>query len=118
MVNLVVSGSCVCLSLPRFKLSCLDFLETELQLGNRWRTLRLEFGHSAATKIEFSYLNDNLMVPIVHPLSLTFDFSSPKGGPLKCEDGFDESDPPHFYSFDRKNSARRGEPMILPGEPE
>jgi hypothetical protein len=48
--------------------------------GNGRRTLRLEFGRSAATKIEFSYLNDNLMVPIIHPLSLTFDFSSPKGG--------------------------------------
>jgi hypothetical protein len=33
----------------------------------------------ASIKIEFSYLNGNLMVPKIQPLTLTFDCNSRKG---------------------------------------
>jgi hypothetical protein len=36
---------------------------------------------SASNKIEFSYLNGNLMVPAIHPLSLSSDCNSRDGGP-------------------------------------
>jgi len=35
---------------------------------------------TASNKIEFSYLNGNLMVPKIHPLTLNFDCNSRKGG--------------------------------------
>jgi hypothetical protein len=35
---------------------------------------------TASNKIEFSYLNGNLMVPQIHPLTLDFDCNSRKGG--------------------------------------
>jgi hypothetical protein len=35
----------------------------------------------AANKIEFSYLNGNLMAPRIQPLTLIFDRNSRKGGP-------------------------------------
>jgi len=35
---------------------------------------------TASNKIEFSYLNGNLMVPTIHPLTLNFDCNSRKGG--------------------------------------
>jgi hypothetical protein len=36
---------------------------------------------SASNKIEFSYLNGNLMVPAIHPLTLGFGCNSRDGGP-------------------------------------
>jgi hypothetical protein len=50
-------------------------------LGLAWRTLRLKLVHPASNKIEFSHLNGNLMVPDIHPLTLTFNRNSHKGEP-------------------------------------
>jgi hypothetical protein len=36
---------------------------------------------SASNKIEFSYLNGNLMVPRIHPLTLSGDCNSRSRGP-------------------------------------
>jgi hypothetical protein len=36
---------------------------------------------SASNKFEFSCLNSNLMVPKIHPLTLSFDCNSRNGGP-------------------------------------
>jgi hypothetical protein len=43
--------------------------------------------HAAPSKIEFSYLNRNLMVPDIHPLTLALDRNSRKGGQRRflCE---------------------------------
>ena len=43
--------------------------------------------HAAQSKIEFSYLNPNLMVPDIHPLTLALDRNSRKGGQRRfiCE---------------------------------
>jgi hypothetical protein len=37
----------------------------------------------ASNKIEFSYLNGNLMVPKIHRPTLIFDSNSRKGGPQR-----------------------------------
>ncbi len=36
---------------------------------------------SASNKVEFSYLNGNLMVLTIHPLTLSFGCNSRDGGP-------------------------------------
>jgi hypothetical protein len=43
--------------------------------------------HAASSKIEFNYLNRNLMVPDIHPLTSALDRNSRKGGQRRfiCE---------------------------------
>jgi hypothetical protein len=55
------------------------FPEDSIRLGTRHdaRSAR-QLLHVASNKIEFKYLNGNLMVPKIHRLTLTFDRSSRK----------------------------------------
>jgi len=59
---------CACLSLPRFAIFLLGFPEAVVSQGAHYAS-RLP----GSNKIKFSYLNWNLMVPKLHPLTLTFD---------------------------------------------
>jgi hypothetical protein len=45
-----------------------------------WRSSGAGWYMPASTKIEFNYLNGNLMVPKIHPLTLIFGCNSRKGG--------------------------------------
>src|SRR6267142_2561317 len=47
------------------------------------RTLRRRRVHVRLNKIEFSYLNSNLMVLKLHPLTLNSDRNSHNGGPQR-----------------------------------
>jgi hypothetical protein len=73
-------GRCACRGLPRLKFSCLDFLKIVVQLSTRLAHAAPRLVHAAANKIEFNYLNGNLMVPKIHPLNLNFERNSRKGG--------------------------------------
>jgi hypothetical protein len=57
------------------------------QQDSPWRMLRPSPAPAASSKIEFSYLNRNLMVPDIHPLTLALDRNSRKGGQRRflCE---------------------------------
>ncbi|SDT50129.1 hypothetical protein SAMN05444158_6537 [Bradyrhizobium canariense] len=70
--------TCACLSLRRFTVFCLDYLKPRSRLVTAWHTLRRSSCLPALNKIEFSYLNRNLMVPKLHPLTLAFDGNSPE----------------------------------------
>jgi hypothetical protein len=52
--------------------------------GAIWRSHGARFAGGASTasnEIEFSCLNGNLMVPAIHPLTLSSDGNSRSGGP-------------------------------------
>ena len=67
-----MSGTCACLGLPCFTTFCLDFLEQPSRLVTAWRALHWSSCLLASNKIEYSYLNWNLMVQ--NPRLLTLDF--------------------------------------------
>jgi len=81
----------------------------------------------ASTKIEFSCLNGNLMVPKILPLTLIFGCNSRKGGPKADNvssiasammDLIRTWSQHHFHALGRKIVGRGREPMRVSGERE
>jgi len=73
-----MTGPCACLSLPRLTLSCSDIPENVVQPVCAMTRSALGRAHAASNKIEFRYLNGNLMFPEIHPLTLVFECNSRK----------------------------------------
>ena len=82
----------------------------------------------ASTKIEFNYLNGNLMVPKIHLLTLIFGCNSRKRRTVKADnvssiasammDLIRTWSQHHFHALGRKIVGRGREPMRVSGERE
>jgi hypothetical protein len=88
--HLVTGDPCTCLSLPRLTSSCLDFNTAHV---------RRRLACASADKFKFNYLNGNLVVPEIHPFSLSFDFNSDT---RKAPD-------PTFLQMDNRFGAEQGQ---------
>jgi hypothetical protein len=98
-------------------------LKALVRLAPAWRSSGEGQYKPAANKIEFNYLNGNLMVPKIHPLTLTFDRNSRKGGQLLFDGGrnhgFDDDVVPTSLPCTRQKIVGRGRvPMRVSGEHE
>jgi deoxyinosine 3'endonuclease (endonuclease V) len=76
-----MTGPCTCLSLPRLTFSCSDILENVVQPVCAMMRSAPGRAHVASNKIEFKYLNGNLMFPEIHPLTLVLERNSRKPDP-------------------------------------
>jgi hypothetical protein len=74
--ELVMGGTCACLSLPRSTRFCLDFPQAVILPGNRMANALPQFVLTATNKITLGYLNSNLMAPKTQPPTVAFDGNS------------------------------------------
>jgi hypothetical protein len=72
-----MTGPCACLSLPCFTIFLLGFRMQPRRSVTTWSALRWSSCLPVSNKIEFSYLNWNLMVPKIAPayFGLRWQFS-------------------------------------------